>query len=146
MNSKKSLNSFDLHGNDNNKKGKSERKMSFISFNYTIRGSNVIFVGKYVTYYLSDDHEGLDELVKPYLLKSLNTWRARKSLRPLRRQDIKVGVTGFADGCGRVPTYSSSAAKEAKIFDFYYDESEEYKAPKVFVNGKPLVETCPVSA
>ena len=97
-------------------------KMAFITFMYQLkgqkrRGDDSIFYGKYVSDYLSDDHEGLDKEAKDVLVRGLNLYRKQKNHKPLSKKDVEVGVIGFSSGDGRVPSYSS--AKETKFFDFY---------------------------
>jgi hypothetical protein len=136
--------------------------MAFISFVYSIKGSGIYYVGKIVEEYLSDGHEGLDLLVKQRLVVGLNKFfsaqkrSSGKPYKPLKGRDLHVGVTGFSSNYDRVPAYSSSASREAKAFDFYFDGTPEYsgetsssgsedslgkepeRCEKFFVNGKML--------
>ena len=46
--------------------------MPFITFIYKIGSNNKTYFGKYITDYISDEHEGLDLVIKPYLLDGIN--------------------------------------------------------------------------
>ena len=106
--------------------------MSFVTFFYQI-GEN-IFYGKYCADWISDDHEGLDEVVRPYLLKGLNEFRKQKDLTPIRSRNVRIGVIGFSEGSH---AGSFSTKKERKSFDFYCET--EHFVEKYFVNGKKIV-------
>ncbi len=114
--------------------------MAFIAFAYSVRGVEGVFTGKTVFGYISDDHEGLDVEAKRCLLRGLNEFRFLTKKRPLRSKDVNVGVIGFADGRTVAPPYSSSGKAEAKIFDFYYEEKDDYGYKvDIYVNGKKII-------
>ena len=49
--------------------------MPFITFIYKIKNINRVFYGKYICDYISDDNEGLDVEVMPYLFKEINKFQ-----------------------------------------------------------------------
>jgi hypothetical protein len=90
--------------------------MSFITFIYKIDGDTNIYYGKYITDYISDDHEGLDIEVKTILIPELNNFRKNNNLSELDDESIIVGILGFCTD-NYVPTYSTD--HEMKAFNFY---------------------------
>lgn len=108
--------------------------MPFISFIYRIGRNKKTYYGKYVTDYVSDDHEGLDEEVKYGLIDGLNEHRKKKGLSLLKPKSLYVGVISFSDD-KYIPTYSSE--KEIKCFDFYIIYQDYNR--KFYVNGQ-LIE------
>ena len=54
----------------------------FITFIYKI--GKRTYYGKYVFSYMSDDHEGLDDEIRPLLLDGINRFRRQKGLSRLR--------------------------------------------------------------
>lgn len=99
----------------------------FITFIYKIGKRN--YYGKYVSDYISDDHEGLDDQVRPLVLDGINRFRNQHGLPPIH--DVKIGILSLSLD-EYVPCYSSE--KEIECFDFYY-ETENYET-KLYVNGK----------
>lgn len=108
--------------------------MSFVTFFYQI-GYNT-FYGKYYADWISNDHDGLDRVVKPYLMKGLNEFRKQKGLSRIHSRDVKIGVIGFSE-TSHAGSFSSK--KERKAFDFYCEA--EHFVEKYFINGKKLVFT-----
>lgn len=97
--------------------------MPFITFIYKVGNNNKTYCGKYFANYVSDDHEGLDNVVKYDLIGALNKYRKNKKIKK-----IIIGVLSFSSN-DVIPIYSSDS--EIKCFDFYrnYDG-------KIFINGK----------
>jgi len=104
--------------------------MPFITFIYTIGKKR--FYGKYVADYVSDDHEGLDDVVQPIVLKGVNAFRKQKGLSPINH--VKIGILSFSVD-NFVPCYSSE--KEMVCFDFYCDEQNYYEQT-IYVNGQKI--------
>jgi len=50
--------------------------MPFITFIYRI--GKKVFHGKYITDYISDDHEGLDNEIKDIVISGINEYRKQK--------------------------------------------------------------------
>ena len=104
--------------------------MSFITFIYRITDDPNIYYGKYVTDYISDDHEGLDLEVKDNLLDGLNKYRIQNNLTELDESNIKIGVLSFCMD-NYIPCYSSD--NEIACFHFYtIYSSYNYKS---YING-----------
>jgi hypothetical protein len=104
--------------------------MPFITFIYTIGKKR--FYGKYVADYVSDDHEGLDDVVQPIVLKGVNAFRKQKGLSSINR--VKIGILSLSVD-NFVPCYSSE--KEMVCFDFYCDEQNYYEQT-IYVNGQKI--------
>jgi hypothetical protein len=101
--------------------------MPFITFIYKVGKNNKTYYGKYFANYVSDDHEGLDDVVKYDLIGALNKYRKNKNIGKLKTKII-IGVLSFSSN-NIIPIYSTDS--EIKCFDFYrnYDG-------KIFINGK----------
>ena len=97
--------------------------MPFITFIYKVGNNNKTYYGKYCTNYISDDHEGLDNVVKYDLIGALNKYRKNKNIKK-----IIIGVLSFSSN-NIIPTYSTNS--EIKCFDFYHNYDG-----KIFINGK----------
>lgn len=104
--------------------------MPFITFIYKI-GKRTLY-GKYVCTYVSDDHEGLDDVIRPIVLKGVNVFRKQKGLSSIK--NIKVGILSFSVD-SYAPCYSSE--KEFKCFDFYCEEDDRKKV--MYMNGQHLI-------
>jgi hypothetical protein len=105
--------------------------MPFITFIYKIGKRN--YYGKYVSDYISDDHEGLDTEIRPLLLDGINRFRHQKGLSRLR--SVKIGILSFSVD-SYIPCFSSD--KDYECFDFYLD-GEYYGDHKLYVNGKQII-------
>ena len=101
--------------------------MPFITFIYKVGKNYKTYYGKYCFDYISDDHEGLDNVVKNILLKGLNEYRTKKNIQKLKT-NIIVGILSFSSN-DIIPTYSTD--DEIKCFDFYYQNYD-----KIYINGK----------
>jgi hypothetical protein len=111
--------------------------MPFISFIYRIGSNKKTYYGKYVTDYISDDHEGLDEEVKYTLLEGINKYREQRNLKKINSKDLMVGVMSLCLD-DNIPSHSSK--QEIKCFDFYYDNDfYSDNRYKTYINGKELV-------
>jgi len=66
----------------------------FITFIFKL--NETIFYGKYYTDYISDDHEGLDKEIKPYLLKGINEYQKQENL-PEVKENIHIGIISVSD-------------------------------------------------
>lgn len=103
--------------------------MPFITFIYKIGKRN--YYGKYIFEHITDDHEGLDDQIRPLLLYGINLFRDQKGLPRLLY--IKIGILSFSVD-SHVPCYSSD--KEYECFDFYCEEYEnKMYENKIYING-----------
>jgi hypothetical protein len=110
--------------------------MPFITFIYKIEEEPRTYYGKYVAEYISDDHEGLDEEVKTYLLPSIDKYRDMHKLSVIKK--VFVGVLAFSeDNPSANNTPTNSTEDEIECFDYYhqYFNGEH----KVYLNGS-LIE------
>jgi len=90
--------------------------MPTIVFVYKIKNIAQRYYGKYITDYISDDHEGLDMEIKPILLHFLNTYRTYKKEPEFQSTDITVGIVSFS----KDSYMNHSSRTEVECFDFYY--------------------------
>ena len=104
--------------------------MPFITFIYKV--THKTYYVKYCVDYISDDHDGLDNVVKNILIKGLNEYRKKKNIQKLK-SNIIVGILSFSSD-NVVPTYSTE--NEIKCFDFYYCYDYDAKINKMYINGK----------
>ena len=104
--------------------------MTFITFIYKIGNNSKTYYGKYVTDYVSDDHEGLDSEVKYELINGINRYRNKKAL-PKLHSKIHIGVLSFSSN-EYIPVYSTK--NEINCFDFYFIEEGSEK--QIYINGK----------
>ena len=91
--------------------------MPNISFIYKINDTETKY-GKYVANYISDDHDGLDIMIKHVLLDTINLSTEKNLPRVIiKRKDIKVGILN----CSSAQNYFDySTRQEHNMFDFYY--------------------------
>lgn len=106
--------------------------MPFITFIYKIEKRN--YYGKYVFDYMSDDHEGLDDQIRPLVLDSINRFRDQKGLSPLCY--IKIGILSFSVD-DYIPCYSTD--KEYECFDLYCEEDFSKNTKTLYVNGIQII-------
>ena len=108
----------------------------FITFIYKI--NNKTFYGKYYTDYISPDHKGLDEEVKPYLLRGLNEYQIQEKLPEVLEEDLSIGIISV---CNHKYISLDSTDAEINCFDFYCTKfTINYKIYlKIYINGK-LIE------
>jgi hypothetical protein len=88
----------------------------FITFIFKI--NNNTFYGKYYTDHISDDHMGLDEEIRPYLLKGLTSYQQQEKL-PEFNETVQIGIISVAS-YPSISLYSSN--EEKKCFDFYCEK------------------------
>lgn len=74
------------------------------------------FYGKYYTDYISDDHEGLDEEIKPYLLQGIREYDKFEYLPEELKEKVSIGIISVSDH-NSISIHSSD--KERNCFDFY---------------------------
>lgn len=92
--------------------------MHTISFIYRIDKSNQTYFGKYLTDNISDNHDGLDVVIRPKLTYGLNKHRRLNNKNKLK-QSIFIGVLSYSN-----TWMDFSSEREIKCFDFLY---EQYK-------------------
>ena len=92
--------------------------MHTISFIYRIDKSNQTYFGKYLTDNISDNHDGLDTIIRPKLTYGLNKYRRINNKNKLK-QSIFIGVLSYSN-----TWMDFSSEREIKCFDFLY---EQYK-------------------
>ena len=102
--------------------------MPFITFFYRLKNDNTKYYGKFVSNYISDDHDGLDREMKSNVVYGINLL----NLMTITVVDVSLGILSFSDH-SYIPTYSSD--DEIEMFDFYYDDSVGYSTvKKIYVN------------
>ncbi len=95
----------------------------FITFIYKI--DSKIYFGKYVTDYISPDHNGLDNIIMPLLQRGLNN------------VDIKIGILSLSDVIHLPFTPSYATDNEIHTFDFYC--KMENFAISIYINGELVI-------
>ena len=109
--------------------------MHTITFIYRIDKSIKTNFGKFMAHYSSDDHSGLDTIIRPKLTYGLNKHRRLNNKNKLK-QSIFIGILSYSND---FMNYSSE--KEVRCFDFLY---EQYKTNSLvdvedyWVNGELL--------
>ena len=98
--------------------------MPFITFFYRLKNDNTKYYGKFVSNYISDDHDGLDREMKSIVVYGINLL----NLMTINVDDVSLGILSFSDH-SYIPTYSSD--DEIEMFDFYYDDCGTMK---IYVN------------
>lgn len=94
--------------------------MPAVTFIYRV-GNSSNYLGKYVTWQISDDHEGLDLEIHSTVLTAINKYRTKKGYRLLRIHELKVGIIAYTD----LDTVYCNK-NESKIFDFYQFNNKSY--------------------
>lgn len=107
--------------------------MPSVTFMYRIGSNPMVYYGKYVCNYMSDDHEGLDKEVLPDLLNGINLYREKKNLKPLKKNQVKVGILSCSTN-NNFLDYSSR--KEIDFFGFYYKCYKDIR--NIYINGKQV--------
>jgi len=105
--------------------------MPFITFIYRIGNNKKKYYGKYVSEYISDDHEGLDSEIKPDVINGINAFRKQNGSGVLEEKEIKIVILSFTTN-QYIPTYSTD--NEIECFDFYYKYFDNIS--KTYINGK----------
>ena len=101
--------------------------MPFITFFYRLKNDNTKYYGKFVSNYISDDHDGLDREMKSNVVYGINLL----NLMTITVVDVSLGILSFSDH-SYIPTYSSD--DEIEMFDFYYDDCGTMEKIKIYVN------------
>lgn len=109
--------------------------MPSVTFLYRVGANPKVYYGKYVCGYISDNHEGLDKEVLPHLLKGINMYRQKRSLQPLKKNQVNVGILS----CSTNRNYLDySTKKEVDLFGFYYTCYKD--VIKIYMNGKQITQ------
>jgi hypothetical protein len=108
--------------------------MPFITFIYKIGNNPKIYYGKYVCDSISDDHEGLDNEIKPALIEGLNKYRQKRGLTKIKTW-VFIGILSFSSN-EYIPMFSTNS--EIKVFDFYFT-THIYHPNETFINGKLVI-------
>jgi hypothetical protein len=102
--------------------------MPFITFFYKLKNDNTKYYGKFVSNYISDDHDGLDREMKSIVVYGINLLTMNMTIN---MDDVSLGILSFSDH-SHIPTYSSD--DEIEMFDFYYDDCSTMEKIKIYVN------------
>jgi hypothetical protein len=113
--------------------------MSLIFISFIFRLNNTTFYGKYYTDSISPDHEGLDEEIKPYLLKGISEYQLQENL-PEVKENVHIGVISV---CNEKHISIHSSNEERACFDFYFEKyTINYKIVlKMYMFGKKIENT-----
>lgn len=106
--------------------------MTFVTFIYRLGSDERTYYGKCWLHNMSDDHNGLDAEVQPYLVQGINKYRKMKHLPVVKEEEIFIGIMSFSFE-HIIPVYSESYERECKCFDFfrYYEAKYEKNYLKI---------------
>jgi hypothetical protein len=118
----------------------------FITFIFTLPNakSNMKYFGKYYTDSILHEHEGLDVVVKPYLLKGLSHSFEKKTFEEINKK-INIGVLSVSN-CNTISIHSTD--EEINSFDFYCEKFtiNQKVYLKIYMFGKLIENTALVSS
>ena len=108
--------------------------MSLIFITFIFKLNNKTFYGKYYTDNIPPDHEGLDEVIKPYLLQGINCYNEQEGLN----EPVHIGIVSVSNH-KYISIHSSNEEKNS--FDFYCQKfTINYKTSlKIYMFGR-LIE------
>ena len=89
----------------------------FITFIYKIENNPKTYFGKYCTYNISDDHEGLDKEISDDLLFGINKYRKQKNLEKITNNNIPIYKSQYSNNRFFLNCHNSSIVKHL-IFIF----------------------------
>lgn len=106
--------------------------MATIAFIYRLHNQSKAFYGKIHLRSVSDEHKGLDNVVRGVLFEGINTYRSTKKLAPItEKSQLQVGVLSMlnhhTDHCSE---------EERNCFDFYATEQDDKMT--YYVNGREI--------
>lgn len=111
--------------------------MIFITFIYRFENDSNTYYGKYLTNYLSNDNDGLDNEVKNYLIKGIHKYRKKINTNYDIQINIKIGILSI---CLEDYVPFDSSKKEIECFDFYCINNNSLTTKKLsyYINGIEL--------
>ena len=113
----------------------------FITFMFTLPNAkgNIKHFGKYYTDSILHEHEGLDVVVKPYLIKGLREFSEKKPTEEFIR-NIHIGVLSVSN-CNTISIHSTD--EEINSFDFYCEKFtiNQKVYLKIYMFGKLIENT-----
>ena len=112
----------------------------FITFIFKLNGDTT-FYGKYYTDKISPDHTGLDEEVKPYLLRGISEHQKIQK-RPEITEKVRIGIISVSNH-EHMSIHSTN--EERFCFDFYCENFtiNHKKCMEMYMFGK-LVKNSPL--
>ncbi len=110
--------------------------MSLIFITFMFKFNNTRYYGKYYTDNISPDHEGLDEVIKPYLIKGILLHYKQEDLLEINDK-LHIGIISVSHE-KYIAIHSSN--EERCSFDFYCERFNiNYKEYlKIYMFGKLL--------
>ena len=107
--------------------------MPFLTFFYSIGKSTKRYLGKNLTDWISDDHDGLDTVVEHFLRNGINTYRIQHGGKHPLTANVRLHVAILSLSSNTViPSYFSK--QEYRCFDFYMEHFHGVRT--LYVNGK----------
>lgn len=107
--------------------------MATITFLYRLRPRSFVYYGKIRLRTVSDEHAGLDRVIRPIVLAGIHSYRAAKGYTDLKDSEIQIGILGLSNWHME---HCSDAERDA--FDFYAvqqaDDSLSY-----WMNGQEVI-------
>ena len=92
--------------------------MSLIFITFIFKLKNKTFFGKYYTDKISPDHDGLDEEIRPYLLKGISEYRKLEK-KPQITEPVHIGILSVSSNKSIL---IHSTNEEKNCFDFYCEK------------------------
>jgi hypothetical protein len=105
--------------------------MSAITFIYRLHTQSKAFYGKILLPSVSDDHKGLDNVVRSILLEGINAYRVTKKMTPIAEESqLQVGVLSLMN-----QQTEHNSEEERNCFDFYAVQRDKMT---YYVNGREI--------
>jgi hypothetical protein len=89
--------------------------MSLIFITFIFKLNNRTFYGKYYTDTISPEHPGLDEEIKPYLLKGISEYQKMEQ-KPQLKEKVHIGIISVSN-YNHISIHSTN--EERNFFDFF---------------------------
>jgi hypothetical protein len=106
--------------------------MTSIAFIYRLHNQSKAFYGKIHLRSISDEHNGLDNVVRNVLFEGINAYRTTKKLALLaERTTLQVGVLSMLN-----QHVNHCSEEERTCFDFYATQQDDKMT--YYVNGREI--------
>ena len=96
--------------------------MSLIFITFIFKMNDITYHGKYYTDYISPDHKGLDDEIRPYLLKGILEYQKKEILPKLKKEVIDNVQICIMSLCNEKYISLHSTNEEKNCFDFHCEK------------------------
>lgn len=107
--------------------------MDTITFLYRLRPRSFVYHGKIRMRSVSEEHPGLDRVIRPIVLAGIHAYREAKGYTDLKDSEIQIGVVGLSHWSAE---HCSDAERDA--FDFYAVQQDNGSL-LYWMNGQEVV-------